>query len=282
VSARAPVNRILKSGIVDGPGNRAVVFVQGCNFNCVYCHNPEPIALCISCGACVPACPAGALSVSSEDGRVLWDKAACTFCDACIKRCSYNASPRVRPMDAALVMDEIAPALVYIRGVTVSGGECTLYPAFLRELGAEVRARALTFFLDSNGSYDFASDPALLDVTDGVMLDVKATAAAYRAVAGDAAAREPVLDRAVFLAERGKLWEVRTVVSPGLFDATAAVEETCRRLAKTASPPRYKLIRYRPIGVRKEAAARLREPDDAHMRALAAVCEAYGVESVIA
>jgi pyruvate formate lyase activating enzyme len=185
-------------------------------------------------------------------------------------------------MDAARVMEEIEPVLVYIRGITVSGGECTLYPAFLRELGAKAHAHALTFFLDSNGNYDFAADPALLRVTDGVMLDIKADAAEYRAVAGDAAASAPVLDRAVFLAERGKLWEVRTVVSPGLFDAAVAVEETCRRLAGTASPPRYKLIRYRPIGVRKEAAARLCEPDDAYMRSLAAVCDAFGIRSVIA
>jgi pyruvate formate lyase activating enzyme len=30
---------------VDGPGNRAVVFMQGCNFNCLACHNPQTIPL---------------------------------------------------------------------------------------------------------------------------------------------------------------------------------------------------------------------------------------------
>lgn len=30
---------------VDGPGNRFVVFLQGCNFDCIACHNPQTIAL---------------------------------------------------------------------------------------------------------------------------------------------------------------------------------------------------------------------------------------------
>ena len=38
---RVPVNKIIPFSAVDGPGNRTAVFVQGCNFNCRYCHNPE-------------------------------------------------------------------------------------------------------------------------------------------------------------------------------------------------------------------------------------------------
>jgi len=32
---------ITNESIVDGPGIRVVVFVQGCNFACPHCHNPE-------------------------------------------------------------------------------------------------------------------------------------------------------------------------------------------------------------------------------------------------
>ena len=39
------VRRILPFSSVDGPGNRTAIFLQGCNFNCLYCHNPETIAL---------------------------------------------------------------------------------------------------------------------------------------------------------------------------------------------------------------------------------------------
>lgn len=42
---KAAIARIINFSPVDGPGNRMVVFLQGCNFNCLYCHNPETIPL---------------------------------------------------------------------------------------------------------------------------------------------------------------------------------------------------------------------------------------------
>ena len=41
----AQVASIIPFSWVDGPGNRFVLFLQGCNFNCLACHNPQTIPL---------------------------------------------------------------------------------------------------------------------------------------------------------------------------------------------------------------------------------------------
>jgi len=45
-STRARIADVVPFSWVDGPGNRFVVFTQGCPFDCLACHNPETIAPC--------------------------------------------------------------------------------------------------------------------------------------------------------------------------------------------------------------------------------------------
>ncbi len=303
MAVEALVNKIIPFSSVDGPGNRTAIFLQGCNFDCRYCHNPETIHLCVSCGICVDKCPAGALSWSEEPedlrhvrhkdaeererrrlrpGYVRYDAAKCVLCDACIGNCPHGSSPRIIRMTAEAAMEQVRRQMPYIRGVTVSGGECTRQRDFLAELFTMAQAEGLDCLLDSNGTLDFSQDKELLAVTDGVMLDIKAfDAADHRLVTGRDNAM--VLENARYLASLGKLPEIRTVIVPGLFDGEGSVRRTAELLAPylEAGAIRYKLIRYRPMGVRREYAAHP-TPDLAFMEKLKRMVSEMGFTAVIA
>ena len=274
----APVNRILPFSSVDGPGNRTAVFLQGCNFNCRYCHNPETIHTCVGCGMCVKVCPAGALT--QEDGKIRYDWQQCQMCDACIHACPHSACPRIRFMRASDCMREIEKQIPFIRGVTVSGGECTLHRDFLTELSSLVKARGLGFLLDSNGSYDFSSDPELTASVDGVMLDVKAWNSAdhIRLTGAD---NQMVLQNLHFLAKTGKLEEVRTVVAPDWMNPEETVENVSRTLVNlNAAQTRYKIIRYRPMGVRTEYRNQA-VPTNERLNALKELANGLGIPNTV-
>lgn len=244
---KAIINKIIPFSNVDGPGNRMAIFVQGCPFKCLYCHNPETINICSNCGKCVSSCPATALKII--DNKVIYNKDLCINCDTCIHICPNLSSPKTTVWNIDELYSQIIQAKPFIRGITISGGECTNYAPFLIELFKRVKKENLTCLLDSNGCHSFLDMNELLEVCDGVMLDVKAFDNGFhKYLTGKE--NTIVLNNLKYLLDKNKLVEIRTVILP---NKEKENEFTVREVSKIIqSKVRYKLIKYRYFGVRKE------------------------------
>lgn len=125
-----PVQRIIPFSNVEGIGNRTSIFLQGCNINCLYCHNPETIAL---------------------------------------------TSNTAKYMSLVQLLQEVKASMPFIRGITVSGGEPTIYAKELAIFFREVHKLGLTCYIDSNGFFDYEAILPLIEQTDKFLFDVKGT-----------------------------------------------------------------------------------------------------------
>jgi pyruvate formate lyase activating enzyme len=170
----------------DGPGIRTVVFFKGCPLDCSWCHNPEskrtsaemsfdPEA-CVGCDACLDACGRGALS--RADARFI-DREKCDMCLECVDACPSGALWRVgRTMSVEEVAREIEKDLPFFRtsggGATMSGGEPTMFMAFLSRLLARLEEGGVKTIVETCGYFD--PDEFELEVlprVDAVYFDLK-------------------------------------------------------------------------------------------------------------
>ncbi len=258
-STHGLINDTIAFSAVDGPGNRFVVFTQGCNLDCLACHNPYTINPCIDCGDCVTTCPSGALSLDAA-GKVAWDPATCTGGDTCLDVCEYDSTPKARTLAVADLVEQIRPAAPFLSGITVSGGEATQQPAFVRALFAAVKAEfgRLTCFVDTNGDAGTATWDLLDPVMDAAMVDLKCLDDdLHQRITGASNAR--VLESIRLLSARAKLYEVRLLLLAGVNDGDDLLAETGRWLAGVDPRLRVKVIGLRQHGVRPSPIP-LREP----------------------
>jgi len=182
------------------------------------------------------------------------------FTGGCPLRCLYCQNPETwrmrdsRRVSVEEVMTEIDRYRRFISvaggGVTISGGEPLLQPAFTRELLHRCHRLGLHTALDTSGHLGDRADDALLTDTDLVLLDIKAwNPRTYRALTGGELA--PTLRFARRLADLGRPAWIRFVLVPGVTDAEDEVDGIAAFVATLPNVEHVDVLPFHRLGAAK-------------------------------
>ena len=231
------------------------------------------------------------ISQSTVDGP---GNRVAVFLQGCNIRCAYCHNPETqalqdaeaKEMSVEEVLAEVRKGIPFIRGITVSGGECMLQAEFVTELFAAVKRLAqesghpLSCLIDSNGTILFARYPELMTVCDGVMLDVKAWDSEVYQRLTMAKDNETVKENLQWLLQKDKLTEVRIVCLPEKVDVETILQNIAKTFDFIGKKAPVRLLRFRPQGVVGEL-AQCPMPTDEQMDSYLSLAQALGVKAEV-
>ena len=211
------VHSVESFGLVDGPGVRYVIFLQGCALRCQFCHNPD------SWEAHNP-------SAEMTDAQTLLEQA--------LRYQKYWGRDGKKG------------------GITVSGGEPMLQMEFVTALFELAHQKGVHTTLDTAGQ-PYREDAAyqkafarLMDATDLVMLDLKAMDEnLHKRVTGMGNAN--ILAMARKLSGMGKTMWIRHVLVPGLTDGEDDLRQMAAFIKTLKTVERVEVLPYHTLGLSK-------------------------------
>lgn len=292
------VFNIQRFSVHDGPGIRTTVFLKGCNLRCWWCHNPESWRMgtdievhperCIGCLACTEVCPHGART--AQDGNLVFQRDLCVRCGDCAKVCYAGAIEEIgRQTSAETIVEEALRDRAFYEesggGVTLSGGEPLLQPAFSREILALCKANDLSTAVDTAGCVPWSAFDAAIPYTDLFLLDIKALDPQLHRT-GTVQDNALILENAAMLG-RGNvpIW-VRVPVVPGFNDDPSEISAIARFCADLPAVQRIELLAYHRLGFTKSEGlgsavpGRMVEPPCSQkMEQLAQIVASFGLEA---
>lgn len=199
-------------GLVDGPGVRCVVFLQGCRMRCRYCHNPDTWTM---------------------EGGTAWT--AKDLFKRVYRYKTYwreNGGLTVSGGEALLQMDFVTALFTLAKqegvhtAVDTSGNPFSMEPEYLEKFDR------------------------LMQVTDLFILDMKEmNEEKHRKLTG--CSNENILAMARYLSDHGKEMWIRHVLVPGLTDAEGDLQALADFLKELKTVSRTEILPYHTLGLFK-------------------------------
>ena len=206
------IHSVESFGSVDGPGIRYIVFLQGCNMRCKYCHNPD--------------------TWKFEGGQLL---SAQEVLQKAVRYKAYwknNGGITVSGGEALLQIDFVLELFKLAKEKGISTCLDTSGSAFTRQ-----------------GSF-YAKFEELMKVTDVFLFDIKhIDDEKHRELTGRT--NENILDMAKCLSEHGKKIWIRHVLVPQITDDDEYLKQLRAFIDTLKTVERVEVLPYHTLGVFK-------------------------------
>ena len=157
---------IKRNSLDDGPGIRTVIFFKGCPLSCAWCQNPEGRSprpdisfdkkKCIGCKTCINICTNHALNRHPD---YFVNREKCDLCYECAANCPTEAlAPVGRAMQVDEIVETVKKDIPFFKtsggGVTLSGGEATMYMPFAGKLLRALKEEGIHTLIETCGHFD--------------------------------------------------------------------------------------------------------------------------------
>ncbi|HSR12661.1 MAG TPA: glycyl-radical enzyme activating protein [Thermodesulfobacteriota bacterium] len=259
---------ITKYMLEDGPGIRTVVFLKGCPLRCLWCSSPlcqskERSVVyqkykCISCEACLQACPQKALFVDEEE-KIGRDFEKCTHCGRCTRVCPAGArDARGSRMSVDDVLARVEKDRIFYRrgggGMTLSGGEILMQADFARNILQRCWGKLIHTTIETCAFGRWEDLRGILACTNLAFIDIKhIDPAVHRRLTGQP--NDLILDNirraAAYLLELKRTLILRLAVVPGVNDSPENLASVGRFVKALPGEWELNLLPYHKYGVSK-------------------------------